>query len=366
MNRIEVQRKFDEIKQLEKNNLTRKIEIMKEIISSGYFKTENYLSQFEDNENKKSNELLRFLKYKDGYGYYKGIDCDVCLTSMVTYCMMYDFLSENNIQLQFKEQYKYEIKNGENIVYRGDTITSAWTAFKNYLTFLWFKKGISPLYRELFIEYVNKKGIPIKGTITIPNDKDKPSYKSLIDYVIDRGTNDEEFCKIIYSTISGDAKNFLNNYMTAGNYLCIPGNTYSGVSFNTARSNGGKWDTVDLFLWKIYQYYHTGDKKYIEMIFTSNQTQLAQDFMRWVHDFGITCWNEFITIHCLQDFVESCGDGKYGKPISLKTGNPIEEINGGYDPIPKNLEECETFFKTASKRIPLRTQRIFKKITGQK
>jgi hypothetical protein len=282
--------------------------------------------------------------------------------------MLYDFLREGSIQFQKTLLYKYEI-NSKGKIYRGDTLTSAWTVFKKYLTYLWEKNDIPQSY---FVKY--------KGTIEVPDDKDKLFYKTLKDYVIDRGTHEDDFRKTIFGVMSYAAKEFLNNYMTSGNYIVVP------EYFNVERSNGGEWDTADRMLCKLFQYYHYKDKddkeeaeKRLAQMFSVKGKDLKQkeknlkqsvDYcVQWLKDSQATSWDKFIEIHCLQDFVgeiEEGEKGKYGQPISLKTKESIDCcIDVEYDPMPKTLEACETFFQTANEKILARGKRIYEKICAQ-
>jgi hypothetical protein len=377
MDRKEVREKFEEIERID--NINNKIVLINEILlKSDFVLNENYLMQFDDDRwDKEDNKFLKFLEYKkknqDGF-YEKYDDCDVSLVAMAIYQKVYKFLSGKNITPHANGG--YGIKAEGDMVYRGDALTSAWTVFKKYLTFLWYEKNISSLYEELFVEFIDKKG---RRTIAVPADKDKPSYSCLKDYVTDRGTDTQNkgFHNIIFNVISSDAKEFLNNYMTAGNYIAIP------EHFNSERSNWGEWDTVDRMLWKLFQYYHYKDKdgdeeakKYLKQMFNVKyEAKLAisvNNCLKWLEESGADSWDEFIKIHCLQDFVYETKEGEYGCPLSLKTGEPIKKeesidccIDDEYDPMPKNLEDCETFFKTANEKILARSKRICDKIRSQ-
>ena len=59
------------------------------------------------------------------------------------------------------------------------------------------------------------------------------------------------------------------------------------MSFNTARSNRGKWDTVDTLLIKIYAFYKWHDVTYLESIFTEQNRAIAQETVSWLKNLRI-------------------------------------------------------------------------------
>ena len=158
-----------------------------------------------------------------------------------------------------------------------------------------------------------------------------------------------------------EAKEFLKSCHMFGNYMCIPGNAYQGQSFNKSRSYSGKWDTVDTLIAKIYGYYQYGDTSYLESIFTKKKNELTDETIKWLA--GFENWKDFVDTNALQSFL----DGTSLIPISLKTGNiiKIDEIKT-YDPIPKTYDEFLQFFSEVSKRIVLRNECIFEKLTFRK
>lgn len=347
---------FDQIRNT--NDITEKELLMHEVLGkSKFIFEESLLMQNDDSKwGEEKNSLLKFLEYRKTKGHYKQMDCDVSLAAVVTYKLMYSFLNNKKISAQKANRSKYEFLIEDGTVYRGDTLTSAITTIKRYLGFLWkeidksdeLKENIkySDFY-DLF-EKVSAKGIPCAKEGTWDSYCATP-----------------EHANIIWNAMDNEARLFLDNYMRMGNYICIPGNTYAVtakifVSFNTARSNMGKWDTVDTLLWKIYQGFKENNIEYIEKIFTVKSKELAKGFQKCNKDFSITSWDDFIKVHCLQDFIED------GKPISLKSGKPIElDIRDEYDAMPNSYDESVVFFKTLSDLIGYRSKRIWSLVGGK-
>lgn len=262
------------------------------------------------------NKLKKFLEYKDTKGYYGYVDCDVTLASIVVYALMNKAIPLDSIRKQGRSNVKYEIfLSGKR--YKGDTLTSALTLLKGYL--------------KIFL------GINNASIKYCRNNAD-----------------------VIWNEMEEEAKAFFSSYMKAGNYLCIPGESHEGrTSFNTARSNFGKWDTVDTLLWKLYQYYETGDKGYLKKVFTDKKTELAEETVKWLEVMGFASWKDFIELQCLEDFVSE----KDLVPIAMKTGEKIDvAIGEDYYAFPQTHDEFKKFFEENSNRINLRTIRINNKV----
>lgn len=330
-----------------------KILLAKEIIlTTPIVKMENALSQFDDEEwYLEPNHLKKYLEYKNPKSYfYKGIDCDVSILCMVMYCLLNNKFNVNNIINQYGSKHKFEIRdNGER--YKGDTLTSALYLLKLYLGSLWKTIDGNPAlqrekkykaFYELFSS-VARTGVPVA-----PNG----------DW--------NEYCylhsEIIWRAMDTEAKEFLRCYFMFGNYMCIPGKSYqigekAWTSFNMARSNRGKWDTVDTLLVKIYGYFYYSDVSYLEAIFTDKKEELAAETMIWLNKYN--GWQDFVDRNVLYSFVDKTNY----IPVSLKTGSPIK-INEAhnYDAIPKNHKEFLIFFKELSQRIVLRNDYIYSKI----
>ena len=349
-----------------------KEQIMKDI-EQGKFINETYLSQYDIWERKTPFE--QFVDYRMRK-LYNGVDLDVSLASILTFSKIYH-IDIDTIKSRDKEPCKYEIVYNDR-KYSGDTLTSAWSLFRLYLYYLTIDKkyngpfGVSTRVRALAVG---------KNT---PDAKPKEGFK---DYFFRMCVNDEKFFRnVVRSIENSEAEKFLNNYMMAGNYLMIPGKKYQyksagkvcGCSFNTARSNGGKWDTIDRFLWIMYQYFFYYEKGMMEnakqimfRMFNVKMadlqgrdiaTELVTDTINWLSDLEINTWKEFVSKNVLEAFIEIKDDGTYGKPISLKTGKVISsKIEETYEPFPDSLEECEKLFSEANKRIEIRTKDIYGK-----
>ena len=342
-------------KMKEEASLDKKIEIAKDLlIHTDIVKSETALCQFENDKwHEEKNYFKKFLEYKKRKSTIYMGDCDVSILCMVMYCLLNSKLNPKSIMKQRGKRPNYEISvDGGRL--RGDTLTSALLLVKLYLGCLWEKiDGDEELKRirkykdfyELFPSISSKK-IPAAPVDTW-----------------------EVYCSrhsdIIWKVMDEEAKNFLKDYNMFGNYMCIPGNAYQGQSFNTLRSNYGKWDTVDILLIKLYAYYHYADASYLESIFKTTQSEikneLTDETMKWLA--GFENWQDFVDTNALQPFLDETSL----IPISLKTGNiiKIDEIKT-YDPIPKTYDEFLKFFSEVSKRIVLRNECIFEKLTSEK
>ena len=347
-----------------------KEQIMSEM-EQGKFVKETYLSQYDIWEKKTPFEQFVDYRMRKLYG---NIDLDVSMASMLTFSKIYH-IDEVAIKNKVNESGKYGIVYKDN-VYSGDTMTSAWTLFRCYLYYLALEKK----YNGPFGVSTRAKALAVNEST--PGAKYKEGFK---DYFFRMCANNKEFFDEVAKTIKGsEAEKFLHNYMLAGNYMMIPGKKYQyksgakvcGCSFNTARSNGGKWDTVDRFLWVMYQYFFYYEKGRIEeaeqsllQMFSVKMVdiqgadiarELVKDTVEWLSDFGMNTWGEFVSKNVLGAFVEIKGNGIYGKPISLKTGKAISNnIGEAYEPFPNSLEECEKLFSEVNRRIEERTREIY-------
>ena len=313
------------------------------------------------------NLFCKFWEYKYG-SFYGDMDCDMSLWAMNVYKMLHkNALAGYEIKKQSGKNHIFELIKPDAMTYRGDTLTSTITVLKKYLGFLWKSQDEKSSFKDLFVG-VQEWGDP----------KPPENYpKNLTEYF-------KENAQIIWEIIGQDVGAFFRANFKAGAYICIPGHSYKTTKKNWESFNTGwagecyaEWDTADMKLWRIYQYFHpeegkTGD---IKPAFKSRELEgqsgcladkLADDFETWLKDFSTPTWTEFIESHCLQDFVEcieySDENKVYGKPISLKTGMPIAcETNAAYDAMPSCLDECELFFRTAGRLIEKCSKRIIDK-----
>lgn len=333
--------------------IKRTMEILKEteILLEGnalsYFENEVWYSE--------KNYLKKLLEYKDAKGFYRGVDCDVSWMCIVIYVQLNDRLRFEDIKLQNYCHTKYEIQSSYGR-FKGDTMTSAITIIKRYLGLLWSEINQCPellqeekyrCFHALF-DKVSSQGIPVskKG--------------AWLNYC-------KENSDVIWNALGDECKMFLKNYFMFGNYMCIPGESYKltekmATSFNMARSNYGKWDSIDTLLIKMYKYFETRDQKILESLFTAKQAEITKETIRWIDNFDMTNWQEFVKKNLLEDFVNEVDL----KPISLKTGKSFCDTNAKYyNPIPNSIKEYNTFFKELSIRIYKRSERILKQLRNE-
>ena len=351
----------------EKVEIAKKLLLETNIIEDGraiYLFDDEKLAS-EENYFKKLLEYKFKNKVNKGSYYSSDIDCDVNILCIVMYTLM-NPKGKLNIKKQNESAHKYEILKDQK-VYKGDTLTSAIYFIKLYLGCLWKEidenKELQKIkkYRNFYnlFEEISNKGIPVAPTGNW-------------------GTYCYEKSDIIWKVMDNSVKNFLKNYNMFGNYMCIPGKTYEITdgnwgSFNTLRSNIGKWDTVDTLLAKIYGYYRSRDiyksedTSYLEAIFVckncEEKDKLIKDTKYWLDEFD--SWKSFVEMNALQPFV----DEKTLCPISMKSGDLIDtdeiEIRT-YNPIPEDYKGFITFFKNVSEKIALRNKYIYGLISTEK
>lgn len=297
------------------------------------------------------NYFKRFLEYRSEASIeYQYVDCDASLLCVTMYVLLSNILKADNILPQYRSGVKYEIRKG-GMRFKGDTLTSALYPIKLYLGCLWEKVHESKRlqankkYLEFYqlFDYVAKTGIPVAPE------------GEWIEYCLKHSDT-------IWNVMDEPVKQFLSSYMMFGNYMRVPGKSYSTgnkrwTSFNTARSNRGKWDTVDTLLIKIYAFYRWHDVSYLESIFTEQHRAIAQETISWLKEFKD--WKTFLEENCLYAFVNS--DSLI--PICMKTGKTINGISAEkYDAIPKNYQEFLVFFGQLAERIQARNVYLYKKI----
>ena len=411
----DIDKLLNEIKD-EKDESQKKDKIKKLLTETDFILTKTALYPFEDEASKKeSNYLKKFLEYKiDINPLFKGMDCDVNLYSMVMYGLLKDGVGFdlNKIEKQDSVKKYQIIENGER--FRGDTLTSAQSIIKKYLSLYWLKINKNSKKAEKIIQLVENYE-SVKNSKKINKDeKEKEKDKilkeiekeikkvevNLIDKSIDEnvikfyklflGVSNKGFLyepltaskeyylensDIIWNILAEPVKDFLRVYQMFGNYMCIPGQSYpTGKwknnrpeydSFNLLRSNGGELDTIDKLLSGIYGYYKFNDKKYIENLFTNSnkKDEVMKDTIYWLDSFVSDegAWKKFVDINCLEAFLS-----KDLRPVSMKTGEIIKDEGIlKYNPMPDSLEGFNTFFEQLSKRIVWRTIDIYKKLENK-
>lgn len=339
-------------KMKEEASLDKKIKIAKDLLMhTDIVKSETVLCQFENDKwHEEKNYLKKFLEYKKDKSEVFKVDCDVSVLCIVMYTLLNDKLSLKQIvnQEDNREQYEIRIDGGR---LKGDTLTSALHLLKLYLGCLW--KGIGSDEQLKQIDKYKDFHKLFHATNAITKKLESPDGPW--------DTYCSRHSDIIWKVMDEEAKEFLKSCHMFGNYMCIPGNAYQGKSFNKSRSYSGKWDTVDTLIAKIYGYYQYGDTSYLESIFRKKKNELTEETMKWLT--GFENWQDFVETNALQPFL----DETLLIPISLKTGNiiKIDEIKT-YDPIPKTYDEFLKFFSEVSKRIVLRNECIFEKLTSKK
>ena len=333
--------------------VSEKVNKAKEILNTtDYILKYDALSIFDGMKiNGEDNYFKRFLEYRSEASIeYQYVDCDASLLCVTMYVLLSNILKMDNILPQYRSSVKYEIRN-VGMRFKGDTLTSALYPIKLYLGCLWEnvhenkRLQANKKYLEFYqlFDYVAKTGIPVAPE------------GEWIEYCL-------KYSDIIWNVMDEPVRKFLRSYMMFGNYMRIPGNSYltenkRWISFNTARSNRGKWDTVDTLLIKIYAFYKWNDVRYLESIFTEQHRAIAQETISWLKEFKD--WKTFLEENCLYSFVNQ--DSLI--PICMKTG---KAINGGsverYDAIPKNYQEFLVFFEQLDERIQARNVCLYKKI----
>jgi|GEM_PF-3801830 len=267
-----------------------------------------------------------WLKYRSRSG---QVDCDASLLATVLLYELWDF--DGNIECQVNSKYKYEIVT-EEFNLRGDSMTSLYTTFK---------------------KYVQLKHPDILVNNHVPNHEKMG------------GTNTEKWIKFFkdnkdYISVSEDMKEFMLLYNTVGNMLPVP--IIPGVkcsSFNSSRSNCGKFDYADLMLVAIFNWYvkndlntrsfdHTDDSD-LKKLLQSNKYAIYI-CKKWLVHFKN--WDNFVERNYLQAFIK--GDSR---PMMLWSNHSFE------NPIPKSLEEIKEFLRNVNKMIEERGMSMIKVIS---
>lgn len=349
-----------------KQHKDKKLLIARElIVNTDFLVQEDVLSCFDYDKDvwyNEENYFKKFLEYKKKRnGVYGNVDCDVSLLCVVMYGLLYDNLCLEDIVNQDNSESKFEIRSNDAI-YRGDTLTSALRSIKLYLGCLWKEINTDEkLKNEKKYSDFHKLFASVKYGVPIPS--------------IEPTINWEEYCyrnsEIIWEVMDDSARSFLKSVFKFGNFMCIPGRSYQvtekfRTSFNIARSCAGRWDTIDILLWKMYLYFTKEDKRYLFSVFAAKKEikeKITRETELFLEGMGMTKWEQFIEKNCLDDFV--CEQSKV--PISMKTGKEVSlDEDERYIAIPKTIDEFKEYFKQLSDRIDKRGDKILKKIRGIK
>lgn len=272
------------------------------------------------------------------------IDCDVSNHIVSVYMKAWNFLKNAKKREQsytnrkgdkiYKCKYKFEILAENQKKYLGDTMTSPWTSFKEYLK----------IVRSDIME--KDGGVPYKYR------KGNRNLEKWKNFIIDA----IHTAKLV---IPDYVQEFLGATYTYGNFIPVP------EYFNAGRSNGGKWDYWDLTLLCIYNWYKCNDlrcislnetdDKYLNKLFSNSKTPYESvcECKEWLNIFKT--WGNFIEQNFLQDFVYQIGEG-YGQPIMFWGNHSFDNPN------PKREEEFEVFYKGVNEKIKKRGERISQKL----
>jgi len=262
-----------------------------------------------------------------------GIDCDVSKEVILLYKKYFSYLKNATIRNQknkgtnkiYKD--KYELILGED-VFRGDTLTSITTLLKQYVRLY---------YPELLLNGNIKKEFLINAT------NDMIWWHFFVTHV-QKG-------KII---LSENLKEFILVYHTLGNLSPVP-----AEYFNISRSNFGKWDSWDITLTFIYNWYNAKpeDDSALEKMFSyskdSQKDQTLKNTKKWLNMFKT--WEEFIIANHFQPFVYILEKDVIGIPKLFYANhtydNPIAKIKDEVDELDVFLGNCVNIIKERNKLI---------------
>lgn len=263
----------------------------------------NYINYYNNESDCNKAALERFLIYRmsarSTSTFIRNADCDSLEIVIKDYKRLYPWLKSFEVREQSYEN-KYELYNDENIIFRGDTMTSAQTSLKRYL---YMKLGINDLPNNInFEEFI--------------------------------------FNNIQYLDISENCANFVSYMYCHGNFIPVP------QGFNVGRSNAGRWDYWDLTLDCLYQWYLDNSNEIkndndgaLEKLFShspeKNRIWAIDNCKRWLKMFD--GWEDFINQNYLKCWVDSDM-----KPLILFKNHSFEY------PVPETLDELEGLFKNAS------------------
>lgn len=270
---------------------------------SGFPKLEKYFSYVENTELSKENIFTWFciyrLSYKLSNEELRDFECDCSKDITNLYKTTYHWLKNLVCESIVETPGKYRLHHpNTNTVFKGDTMTSVFTPLKGYI----------------------KLKYNIQRTSSKKEDWEAYWLKN-IDNI--------------------DIPEFAADYIYWGysfaNFLPVP------EHFNTGRSNYGKWDSWDLILAQIYQWYLDNpqmnsqtDNRALEKLFkyAAKEVNPVPYCTEWLKSFG--SWGNFVEQNYMQAFVLPDGCPKKFFP-----NHTLE-----YE-LPKTLEEYEEFLKNA-------------------
>lgn len=241
----------------------------------------------------------------------KGFECDCCQEVTEFYKGAYVWLKNFDCEPVARRSEKYQLRHG-NTIFKGDTMTSAFTPVKEYFKLKYgIKKTTSKtedweeFWLNILWEAAFGKGRETKDIVHFPNDVGEYIYAC--------------YC--------------------CANFLPVP------QGFNTGRSNRGKWDSWDLTLHQIYLWYLdnpdpqntcTVNNQALEELFqyASNREDTIRHCAEWLTGFG--SWESFVDQNYMQSFLLPDGSPKkFFKNHTLEHG------------LPKTEDEYKEFFANA-------------------
>ena len=316
----------------------------------------NYLYQFDENMDME-NIFKSWLEYKYPKLTTKGIngDLDVSLMAVITYCKELSSYDKsysdilNKIEMQ-KEENKFQIRLDDNMEMRGDWLTSPLHIIKLYMGLLWEKEKKQEKSEK--VQFVNLF--------------DRTTRAHLLYAPV--GTW-EEYCyknsDIIWDSFDDEAKEFLLNTISAGNFIMMP------IYINPCRcmSFGGD-DTVDTLLWKMYNCFNLKNEEdkfndYLKNAFSGNKAEEARkNIVYWMNIFN-NSWDTFVKYNFLEGFVKYNG-GQFGRPIDLRSGKEIDlDIGEKFSPMPRDIAEFKNMFINYNKYVEARKNKIYELVSSK-
>lgn len=268
---------------------------------SGFPELEKYFFYVENTEVSKKKIFMLFCIYRLSRKLrnkelkYFECDCSKDITNLykTTYHWLNNFVCENTVTE------KYQLRHFDtNTLFKGDTMTSVFTPLKKYIKLKYDIRCTSSKTEDWEVYW-------LKNIDTID--------------------------------ISEYAADFIYWGYSFANFLPVP------ECFNKGRSNCGKWDSWDLTLAQIYQWYLDNpqmnsqtDNSALKKLFkhAAKSENPVPYCTEWLKSFA--SWGNFIEQNYMQAFV--LPDGRPKKFF------PNHTLEYG---LPKTLEECEEFFKNA-------------------
>lgn len=249
----------------------------------------------------------------------KNFECDCCRGVTTLYKTVYQWLVDFICEPLPETTVKYQLRHADkNMLFKGDTMTSVFTPIKEYIKL--------------------KYGLTNTHSLICSNTKPTDDWES---YWAEN---------IWHIDISKSANEFIYRGYSFANFLPVP------QGFNTGRSNFGKWDSWDLTLAQIYQWYLDNPKTNgrtddcaLEKLFkhAQNRDDVILHCTQWLKNFY--SWENFVEQNYMQAFILPDGrPKKFFKNHTLEYG------------LPKTLEEYEEFFENVNSCIEERGDSINK------